>query len=50
MQQAITRGEAAPTDVVIERDRERMTLTVTPVMQERPVVDAEGNPVMDGDD
>lgn len=50
VQQAITRGEAAPTDVVIERDGERMTLTVTPVMQERPVVDAEGNPVMDGDD
>lgn len=38
VQQAIASGQASATPVVIERAGERMTLTVTPVMQERPVV------------
>lgn len=40
-----TGAEAVP--VVVERDGERVTLSVTPVVAERPVVDDNGRPVTD---
>lgn len=45
VQQTIAGGEAAPTTVEIVRDGEAMTVTVTPVLQERPMIDANGNPI-----
>src|SRR5690606_19828031 len=44
---AIRAGGVAPTDVLVERDGERLTLTVTPAMAQRPVVE-EGQVVLDG--
>ncbi|VTR78725.1 M50 family metallopeptidase [Cellulomonas hominis] len=40
-----TGEEAVP--VVVERDGERVTLSVTPVVAERPVTDDDGQPVLD---
>lgn len=42
-----TGGESVP--VVVERDGEQVTLTVTPVVAERPVIGEDGGPVLDAD-
>lgn len=42
VQSAIASSDAGPTQVVIERDGQQQTLTITPVMAERPVVDDNG--------
>ena len=47
VQQAIAAGQASATPVTIERDGEQMTLTVTPVMQERPVIGDDNQPVIE---
>lgn len=47
VQQTIAGGQASPTEVVIERDGQTQTVTVTPVMQERPMVDENGNAVLE---
>jgi membrane-associated protease RseP (regulator of RpoE activity) len=38
-----------PVAVEVERDGQRRTLTVTPLVTERPVVGPDGGPVLDGD-
>ncbi len=45
---AIAEGGTGPTQVVVERDGEQVTVTVTPALAERPVVDDDGQPVLDG--
>ena len=47
VQEAIATGEAAPTTVVIERDGAPMTLTIEPIMLERPVIGSDGQPVIE---
>lgn len=47
VQQAIGGGRAEPTEVVIERDGSRQSLTITPVMVERPVVGDDGQIVVE---
>ena len=47
VQEAIATGEAAPTTVVIERDGDPMTLTIEPIMLERPVIGSDGQPVIE---
>lgn len=42
-----TGGETVP--VVVERDGEELTLSVTPVVAERPVIAEDGGPVLDED-
>ncbi|UNX55912.1 site-2 protease family protein [Georgenia sp. TF02-10] len=42
---AIAAGPAAPTEVTVERDGQRLTLTVTPALAERPVLGDDGQPV-----
>lgn len=42
VQQSIASGTASPTEVRVLRDGEELTLTVTPVLAERPVVDEHG--------
>ncbi|HEY0187435.1 MAG TPA: site-2 protease family protein [Cellulomonas sp.] len=44
---ASTDGTAVP--IVVERDGEQVTLTVTPVVADRPVTDDDGNAVTDDD-
>ena len=39
-----------PTDIVVERAGERLTLTATPITNELPEVDAQGNVVLDADE
>ncbi len=47
---AIRSGGTDPVEVVVDRDGEQVTLTVTPALVERPVYDAEtGEPVVDAD-
>lgn len=47
---AITEGGTEPVEVVVERDGQQVTLTVTPALVERPVYDEEtGEPVLDAD-
>lgn len=46
---AIRAGGGAPAAVVIERDGEHLTLTVTPVITPRPVINDEGQVVTDDD-
>lgn len=45
---AIAAGGTTPTPVLIRRDGVEQTVVVTPVLTERPVFDAEGQPVMEG--
>lgn len=45
VQRAIASGTAAPTEVEIIREGEPLTLTVTPVLAERPVIDESGQVV-----
>lgn len=49
VQDAIAASGAAPTQVVLERDGARRTVTVTPVMVQRVVRDAAGAPVTGSD-
>ncbi|TDE88295.1 RIP metalloprotease [Occultella glacieicola] len=51
---AIADGDTEPATVVVDRDGEEVTLTVTPVLEDRPVVadgavvtDADGEPVLE---
>ncbi|HLS25504.1 MAG TPA: site-2 protease family protein [Beutenbergiaceae bacterium] len=46
--EAIAAGGTGPTDVVVERDGQPHTVTVTPALAERPVVDDDGQVVLDG--
>lgn len=45
VQQTIREGDAAPVPVVVERGGERVTVTVTPQLVEREVLDGDGNVV-----
>lgn len=47
VQEAIASGQATPTPVTIERNSEEMTLTITPVLQERPVIGDDNQPVIE---
>ncbi|MBM9433707.1 M50 family metallopeptidase [Flaviflexus equikiangi] len=47
VQQAISSGTASPTEVTVDRDGDTISLTVTPVMLERPVVDEDGQVVLE---
>lgn len=49
VQTAIAESKAAPTNVLIERNGSEQTVTVTPVMVERPVVTANGTVQLDDD-
>jgi membrane-associated protease RseP (regulator of RpoE activity) len=45
----ITNAAGTDLEVVVERDGEQVTLAVTPLLTDRPVYDAEGEPIYDGD-
>lgn len=47
VQLAIAASDPQPTPVVIERDGEQLTVSVTPVFVERPAIDDTGAPVYD---
>ncbi|WP_067781303.1 M50 family metallopeptidase [Actinomyces vulturis] len=49
VQRAIAHGGSAPAQVVITRDGHEQTLAVTPVLVERPVLDASGRTVPSND-
>lgn len=49
LQTAIQETDGADIPMVVERDGEQVTLTVSPVPTERPVYDDEGLPVLDAD-
>jgi membrane-associated protease RseP (regulator of RpoE activity) len=45
----IRKSDAEPVPVVVDRDGERVTLTVTPIVDDRPKVDATGAAILDQD-
>ena len=47
LQDAIRATGAEPVPVVVERDGQRVELTVTPLVTERPVIAPDGGPVLD---
>ncbi|MGC0273579.1 M50 family metallopeptidase [Pseudactinotalea sp. Z1739] len=47
--EAIVQGGTGPAEVVVERAGEEVTLTVTPALEERPMVDDDGRPVLGPD-
>ena len=49
LQDTIRATDAEPIPVVVERDGQRIALTVTPLVTERPVIGPDGGPVLDAE-
>lgn len=49
VQAEIAKSKPEPTEVLIQRDGREQTVTVTPVLIERPVITSNGTPAMDDD-